>query len=69
MELVKTVNDIPCAIGFGVSTPEQAVKMTKFADGVIVGSAIVKIVEKYGSECVPYVVEYVRTMKNAIKTM
>ncbi|NLM11065.1 MAG: tryptophan synthase subunit alpha [Clostridiaceae bacterium] len=69
VELVKTVNDIPCAIGFGVSTPEQAVKMTKFADGVIVGSAIVKIVEKYGSECVPYVVEYVRTMKNAIKTM
>lgn len=66
IEIVKTVNDIPCAIGFGVSTPEQAVKMAGFADGVIVGSAIVKIVEKYGFECVPRVAEYVRIMKNAV---
>lgn len=67
IKLVKEVKDIPCAIGFGISTPEQAARMSKFADGVIVGSAIVKIVEEYGVNCVPYVVEYVRMMKEAIK--
>ncbi|MHB1377743.1 MAG: tryptophan synthase subunit alpha [Candidatus Humimicrobiaceae bacterium] len=67
IKLVKEVQDIPCAIGFGISTPEQAVRMAEFSDGVIVGSAIVKIVEHYGMDCVPHVVEYVRMMKNAIK--
>lgn len=67
IKLVKEVKDIPCAIGFGISTPEQAARMVKFSDGVIVGSAIVKIVEQYGVNCVPHVVEYVRMMKNAIK--
>lgn len=66
VELVKNVTDIPCAVGFGVSTPEQAAKMAKIADGVIVGSAIVKIVEQYGTGCVPHVAEYVRIMKNAV---
>jgi tryptophan synthase alpha chain len=67
IKLVKEVKDIPCAIGFGISTPEQAAKMAQFSDGVIVGSAIVRIVGKYGNECVPHVVEYVRNMKNAIR--
>jgi len=67
VKLVKSVNDVPCAIGFGISTPEQATKMAEFSDGVIVGSAIVKIVEKYGYGCVPHVAEYVRMMKNAVK--
>ena len=67
IKLVKEVKDIPCAIGFGISTPEQAAKMAAVADGVIVGSAIVKIVEQYGSECVPHVTEYVRRMIKAIK--
>lgn len=66
IKLVKEVKDIPCAIGFGISTPEQAKQMAQFSDGVIVGSAIVKIVAKYGEECVPHVAEYVRTMKHAI---
>jgi tryptophan synthase alpha chain len=66
IKLVKEVKDIPCAIGFGISTPEQAESMSKFSDGVIVGSAIVKIVEKYGVNCVPHVAEYVRLMKNAV---
>ena len=48
VKLVKEVKDIPCAIGFGISTPEQAKKMAAFSDGVIVGSAIVKIVAQYG---------------------
>lgn len=67
IKLVKEVKDIPCAIGFGISTPEQAAEMSKVSDGVIVGSAIVKIVAQYGVECVPYVAEYVENMKNAIE--
>ena len=67
IKLVKEVKDIPCAIGFGISTPEQAAKMAAISDGVIVGSAIVKIVEQYGKDCVPHVAEYVRRMIKAIK--
>ncbi|MHB8130755.1 MAG: tryptophan synthase subunit alpha [Mobilitalea sp.] len=65
IRLVKEVKDIPCAIGFGISTPEQAAKMAAISDGVIVGSAIVKIVAQYGKDCVPYVEDYVRSMKGA----
>lgn len=67
IKIVKDVRDIPCAVGFGISTPEQAAQMAGFSDGVIVGSAIVKIIAQYGAECIPYVEEYVRKMKNAIK--
>ncbi len=63
---VKAVRDIPCAIGFGISTPEQAREMGAKADGVIVGSAIVKLCAQYGKDCVPYVAEYVRSMKAAV---
>lgn len=63
---VKKVKDIPCAIGFGISNPEQAAAMAAISDGVIVGSAIVKIIAQYGKDCVPYVEEYVRRMKKAI---
>jgi tryptophan synthase alpha chain len=66
VRLVKEIKDIPCAIGFGISSPEQAAQIVQFADGVIVGSAIVKIVEEHGFNCVPYVEEYVRIMKKAI---
>lgn len=64
--LVKAVRDIPCAVGFGISTPEQAKKMTQSADGVIVGSAIVRLVEKYGVDSIGPVSDYVREMKQAI---
>lgn len=67
IKLIKKVWDIPCAVGFGISTSEQAAKISKFSDGVIVGSAIVKIIEQYGVDCVPHVVEYVRNMIKAIK--
>ena len=66
VELVKKAKDIPCAIGFGISTPEQAKKMATSADGVIVGSAIVKIIAKYGREAAQPVFEYVKSMKDAI---
>ena len=50
VSLVKKANDIPCAVGFGISTPEQAAEMAAKSDGAIVGSAIVKLCEKYGCE-------------------
>lgn len=67
VKLVKANSDLPCAVGFGISTPEQAAKMVQYADGVIVGSAIVKLCGKYGEGCVPYVAEYVREMKTAVQ--
>ena len=63
VKLVRETTKVPCAVGFGISTPEQARKMAEVSDGAIVGSAIVKIVAQYGKDCVPYVAEYVRTMK------
>lgn len=66
VDLVKSVTDVPCAVGFGISKPEQAKKMTEKADGAIVGSAIVRMVTKYGKDCVEPICEYVKQMKEAI---
>ena len=66
MKLIKEATDTPAAIGFGISTPEQASVMSKKADGVIVGSAMVRIVAKYGKEAPEKLAEYVRSMKEAI---
>ena len=67
VHLAKAANpEIPCAIGFGISTPEQAAAMAQVSDGAIVGSAIVKLFAKYGREAVPHVAEYVRNMKKAV---
>ena len=63
---IRKSTDIPCAIGFGISTPEQAENMSRIADGVIVGSAIIKILERYGQASPKHVGEYVRTMKEVI---
>ena len=65
----KRASDVPCAVGFGISTPEQAAEMAKHADGAIVGSAIVKLAAKYGADCVPHVERYVREMKAALKSL
>lgn len=64
---VREVTDIPCAVGFGISIPEQAKEMAAFSDGAIVGSAIVRIVAEHGADCVPYVKEYVQKMKAAVE--
>ena len=66
VKAIRKNSDVPCAIGFGISTPEQAKKMAGIADGVIVGSAIIKLLEKYGKDSPRYVGEYVRSMKDAI---
>lgn len=63
VDVVRQNTNIPCAIGFGISTPEQAGKMAAISDGVIVGSAIVKLIEQYGKESPKYVGEYVKAMK------
>ena len=66
VRMVKTTRDIPCAIGFGVSTPEQAREMAALADGVIVGSAIVDIVGRYGKDCVEHVTEFAGEIRAAL---
>lgn len=66
--LVKEAKDIPTAVGFGISTPEQARDMAQKADGVIVGSAIVKLIARYGRDSIGPVAEYVRTMKQAMES-
>ena len=67
VEAIRRNTDIPCAIGFGISTPEQAARMSDLADGVIVGSAIVRLIEKYGRQAPEHVGRYVKEMKDAIR--
>ena len=67
VQLVKAAKDIPCAVGFGISTQEQAAAMAAKSDGAIVGSAIVKLCGQYKEACVPYVKEYVKSMKDAVR--
>ena len=67
VEIIRENTDVPCAIGFGISKPEQAAKMAGIADGVIVGSAIIKILEKYGRDSADHVGEYIKSMKDAIR--
>ena len=55
------------AEGFGISEPKQAKKMAAQSDGVIVGSTIVKLCEKYGADCVPHISTFVKEMKDAIR--
>ena len=70
IRLVKEANpDVPCAVGFGISTPEQARKMAALSDGAIVGSAIVKLLEKYGTDAPGYVGEYVKSMTEAVRSV
>ena len=66
IEKIRSVTDVPCAIGFGISTSEQAEKMAALADGAIVGSAIVKIVAEYKEEAAQPLYDYVASMKQAV---
>ena len=67
VKVVKENTNIPCAIGFGISTPEQAKKMSDISDGVIVGSAIIKLLEQYGNHAPEFIGKYVKSMKDAIR--
>ena len=63
---VKKVSDIPCAVGFGIATPQQAQEMAAVSDGAIVGSAIVNLIAQNGKDCIEPVCRYVREMKAAV---
>lgn len=67
VEVVRQNTAIPCAIGFGISTPEQARNMAQLSDGAIVGSAIIKLLAKHGSDAPEYVGAYVKSMKDAMR--
>ena len=67
VKLIRASTKLPCAVGFGISTPEQAKKMASLSDGAIVGSAIVKLIAQYGRDAAPYVAEYVKSMKDAVR--
>lgn len=69
VEQVKQVSDIPCAIGFGIATPQQAKEMAAVSDGAIVGSAIVRMIAQYGKNCIQPVCEYVKEMKAAVSSV
>lgn len=66
IKIVRENTKIPCAIGFGISTPEQAKKMSELADGVIVGSAIIKILSKYEKNSAEKVGEFVKSITTTI---
>ena len=68
--IIRTIREntnVPCAIGFGISNPEQAKIMAAQADGVIVGSAIVKLIAQYGEDAAPYVGAFVKKMKDSVR--
>ncbi len=66
VKIVRENTSVPCAIGFGISSPEQAKKMSAISDGVIVGSAIIKLLAKHGKAAPSYIGEYVGEMKKAV---
>ncbi len=70
--IVKVVREnakVPCAVGFGISTPDQAEKMAGLSDGAIVGSAIIKILAQYGKDAPRYIRDYVKSMKDAVRSV
>lgn len=67
VQVVRQNTDIPCAIGFGISTPAQAAQMAAISDGAIVGSAIIRLIEEHGRDAAQYVGEYVKSMKEALQ--
>lgn len=66
VDVIRENTDTPCAVGFGISRPDQAAKMSAVSDGAIVGSAIIKIITEHGTDSAKYVGEYVKSMKEAM---
>ena len=69
VSVIRENTDVPCAIGFGISRPDQAAKMAAISDGAIVGSAIIKLLEKYGQSAPEHIGGYVQSMKDAIRNI
>ena len=68
VDVIRQNTNVPCAVGFGISTPEQAKHMAQLSDGAIVGSAIIRLLEKHGKQAPEQIGEYVRTMKAAVSS-
>ena len=68
VKLVRENTSIPCAVGFGISTPAQAKQMADLSDGAIVGSAIVRLIAEHGKNAPKHVYEYVKSMKEGMRT-
>jgi len=66
LSTIKAATNTPIAVGFGISTQQQASQISEYSDGIIVGSAIVKIIEEHGVNASKYLYEYIRAMKAAI---
>lgn len=66
VKIIRSETDVPVAVGFGISTPKQAAKMAAVSDGAIVGSAIIKIIEEYGTESPAHVASYVCSMVDSM---
>ncbi|MDK6522954.1 tryptophan synthase subunit alpha [Alloscardovia omnicolens] len=67
--LVATIREntsVPCAVGFGISTPQQVHDMAAISDGAIVGSAIIRLIEQYGTEAPAHIGAFVKSMKDAL---
>lgn len=69
VKVIRKATDIPVAVGFGISTPEQAADMAAKSDGAIVGSAIVRIIAKYGDNAKQYIYDYVKSMSDAVHAL
>ena len=69
VSLIRQNSSVPCAVGFGISTPEQAARMAAASDGAIVGSAIIKLIAKYGRDAAEPVSAYVKEMKDALRAL
>lgn len=60
---IKASTTLPVAVGFGIHTAQQAKEISQIADGVIVGSAIVKLIEKHGEDAAGHLYDYIKGMK------
>ena len=69
VKVVRENTTIPCAVGFGISTPEQARRMANLSDGAIIGSAIVRRIAEYGKDAPKYVEDYARSIKEGMRDM
>ncbi len=65
--IIRGNGKVPCAMGFGITTPDQAKNLARIGDGVVIASGILRTIEEYGKNCVVPVREYIRTMKAALR--
>ena len=65
---IREVTSVPCAVGFGISTPARRQQMAAPSRRVIVGSAIIRIIDQYGTDAPPHMGELLRSMKDALRS-